>query len=60
MPESNSKGRQDNDAEPLGSRPGLVSDAKAKKTGEKERRTAGPDGPSAAAVAAMTTGRGKG
>lgn len=40
----NSPGREANDALPAGERPGLVSDEAAKKTGQKERRTAGPDG----------------
>jgi hypothetical protein len=40
----NSPGREANDALPAGERPGLVSDTDTKKTGEKERRTAGPDG----------------
>ena len=40
----NSPGREANEALPAGQRPGLVSDADTKKTGQKERRTAGPDG----------------
>ena len=40
----NSPGREANEALPAGERPGLVSDADTRKTGQKERRTAGPDG----------------
>ncbi len=46
----NSPGREANAALPAGERPGLVSDADAKKTGQKERRTAGPDGGDATEV----------
>jgi hypothetical protein len=44
------KGRQENAAQPLGARKGLVSDKGTEKTGRTERKTAGPDGPSAAEV----------
>jgi len=40
----NSPGREANQALPTGERPGLVSDKDTVKTGQKERRTAGPDG----------------
>lgn len=46
----NSPGREANEALPAGERPGLVSDADTRKTGQKERRTAGPDGGDAAEV----------
>lgn len=46
----NSKGREANAAQPLGERQGIVSKSDTKKTGEKERRSAGPDGPDARAV----------
>jgi hypothetical protein len=40
----NSPGREANEALPAGERPGLVSDKDTKKIGQKEQRTAGPDG----------------
>ena len=45
-----SQGRERNDAQPLGERSGLTSESKTRKVGEHERKTAGPDGPSAKAV----------
>jgi hypothetical protein len=53
MPHSDdpqTKGREENAAAPLGDRPGQVSKADTKKTGEESQRRAGPDGPSAAEV----------
>ena len=53
MPDQNrnqTEGRKQNAAEPLGERPGLVSNAATQRTGEKSRRAAGPDGPDAKAV----------
>ena len=47
-----SKGRGANAAQPPGERPGLVSNAGVKRTGQKPRTAAGPDGPDAAAPAA--------
>jgi len=47
---NNSKGREANKALPLGERPGLVSNEDTVKTGQKERRTAGPDGGDATEV----------
>ena len=47
---ANTKGREANAAQPLGERQGIVSKAQTEKTGRKERRTAGPDGPSAKEV----------
>lgn len=44
------KGRDKNAAQPLGARKGLVSDKGTEETGRKERKSAGPDGPSAAEV----------
>ena len=41
---NNTKGRAANAALPLGERSGLVSNKDTEKTGQKERRTAGPDG----------------
>ncbi len=45
--ESQSPGRRENAAQPLGERVGLVSNKQTKKTGEAEQRSAGPDGPDA-------------
>jgi len=42
-------GRKENGAQPLGERHGLVSDAGTRRTAEKERKSAGPDGPDAKA-----------
>jgi hypothetical protein len=50
MGEDNTKGREANEALPLGERSGLVSNEDAVKTGQKERRTAGPDGGDATEV----------
>lgn len=44
------KGRERNAAQPLGERQGLVSKRQTQKTGEAERRSAGPDGPDASAA----------
>lgn len=43
-------GRKANAAQPLGERKGLVSNKGTKRTAEKERRSAGPDGPDAGEV----------
>jgi len=48
--EGQAKGRQNNAAQPLGARPGLVKDKGAKLTGRQSRHSAGPDGPDAKAV----------
>ena len=45
-----SKGRRENAAQPLGRRSGLVDETKTDRSGEKARRSAGPDGPDARAV----------
>jgi hypothetical protein len=50
MGEDNTKGREANEAQPLGQRSGLVSNEDTVKTGRKERRTAGPDGGDATEV----------
>ena len=47
---ANTDGRKANAAEPLGERPGLVSEKDVVKTGKAEQRSAGPDGPDAAEV----------
>ena len=46
----NSPGREANEALPAGERPGLVSDADTRKTGQKAREAAGPDGGDAAEI----------
>lgn len=50
MAQPQSDGRKANDAQPLGELKGLVSDKGVTKTGKKERRSAGPDGPDAGVV----------
>ena len=44
------QGRERNAAQPLGERSGLASEGKTREVGKHERRTAGPDGPSAREV----------
>jgi hypothetical protein len=48
--QSNSDGREENQAPPLGQRTGLVSNKGAERTGQAERKSAGPDGPDATEV----------
>jgi hypothetical protein len=48
--DANTPGRTANAAQPLGERKGLVSDDETEQTGKREQRSAGPDGPDAAAV----------
>ncbi|MCS6624552.1 hypothetical protein N0B44_16670 [Roseibacterium beibuensis] len=43
-------GRDDNGAIPLGKPDASTSDAAVKRTGEREKRSAGPDGPDATEV----------
>ena len=43
-------GRKANEAQPLGERQGLVSDTQTERTAQKERASAGPDGPDAREV----------
>ena len=43
-------GRKANAAQPLGRRSGEDTDEKVPKTGEREKRSAGPDGPDASKV----------
>lgn len=50
MTNPNSRGRKENAAQPLGERAGLVSKAGTIRTGERERRSAGPDGPKAGEI----------
>ena len=44
------EGRDDNGAIPLGKPDASTSDEAVKRTGEREKRSAGPDGPDAAEV----------
>jgi len=50
MTKQNTSGREANAAQPLGERKGLVSNDQTKATAKKERKSAGPDGPSAEEV----------
>jgi hypothetical protein len=47
MAELNPQGREENAAQPLGEQKGIESERAEKKTAERERRSAGPDGPRA-------------
>ena len=50
MAKSQTPGRAENAAQPLGEREGLVSKAGTRRTGKKSREAAGPDGPDARVV----------
>lgn len=50
MDDAQMEGRKKNAAQPLGEQPGLVSKKGVKRTGERSRRAAGPDGPDARKV----------
>ena len=50
MADLNQEGRKANAAQPLGDREGIQSRKDTKKTGERERRSAGPDGPRATEI----------
>jgi hypothetical protein len=50
MAELNDEGRRENAAQPLGDQKGIESEKAEKKTAERERRSAGPDGPDATEV----------
>ncbi len=52
MSKAQTPGREANAAQPLGERKGLVSNKQTKATAEKEKRSAGPDGPDASVVGA--------
>ena len=52
MADLNQEGRKANAAQPLGERQGIQSKEASKKTAEKERRSAGPDGPDATEITA--------
>ena len=46
----NTEGREQNAAEPLGELTALGGKDKVQKTGERERKSAGPDGPDATVI----------
>jgi hypothetical protein len=46
----NTDGREANSAQPLGRRDGTDSMKATKRTGDRERQSAGPDGPDAAVI----------
>lgn len=50
MNEEQASGREENGATPGGKPEASTSKAEVKETGEKERRSAGPDGPDATEV----------
>jgi hypothetical protein len=52
----NQEGRKANAAQNLGDREGIQSQDAAKKTAEKERRSAGPDGPDATDITSKQDG----
>ena len=56
MADLNQKGRKANAAQPLGERGGIQSKKASKKTAERERRSAGPDGPRATDVTGKQDG----
>jgi len=47
MADLNDKGRKENAAQPLGEQKGIESERAEWKTAERERHSAGPDGPNA-------------
>lgn len=52
----NQEGRKDNAAQNLGDREGIQSKDAAARTAERERRSAGPDGPDSADVTSKQDG----
>jgi hypothetical protein len=50
MADLNPQGRKENAAQPLGEQKGIESERAEKKTAERERHSAGPDGPRATEV----------
>lgn len=56
MADLNQDGRKQNAAQNLGDREGIVSKKDSKKTAERERRSAGPDGPRATDVTSKQDG----
>jgi len=56
MGELNDEGRRENAAQPLGDQKGIESEKAEKKTAERERRSAGPEGPRATQTTAKQDG----
>ena len=56
MADLNQEGRKANAAQNLGDREGIQSKDASKKTAERERRSAGPDGPNATDVTSKQDG----
>ena len=56
MADLNQEGRKANAAQNLGDRKGIQSNRDSKKTAERERRSAGPDGPRATDVTSKQDG----
>ena len=56
MADLNQEGRKANAAQNLGDREGIQSKDDARKTAERERRSAGPDGPDATDVTSKQDG----
>lgn len=50
MSNPNTQGRRENAAQPLGDRDGTDAQQRAEKAAERERHSAGPDGPDAREV----------
>lgn len=50
MERDNTKGREENSAQPLGAQRGTESDKDVRRVGREETKTAVPDGPDARAV----------
>ena len=50
MTDKQTQGREDNGAHSAGKPDGSTSDAAVQRTGEQERRSAGPDGPDATVI----------
>ena len=57
MADLNQEGRKANAAQNLGDREGIQSKDAAKKTGERSRQSAGPDGPDSREIGDPAKGR---
>ena len=57
MADLNQEGRKANAAQNLGDREGIQSKKASQKTAERERRSAGPDGPNATDVTDPSQGK---
>jgi len=56
MADLNPQGRKENAAQPLGEQKGIESERAEEKTAERERRSAGPDGPHSRNMASKQDG----